>query len=696
MGFVSVLVGASGAPGCGGDPGLVVGAWHERAEGGGDRHVVAPVHLEALDRPTRLTYVTDVRLPEAWRGRPLSFCIPVLRAHASLRVGGDEMPSAVPADALLARMGPQMWRIPARYTDAPELHLELVVEVDSRLAGQMVLAPRLSLDPAGDGTYRGVRAFSAVVLPLAPVLVILLALVHVLIWSLDRRQWAYFWFAMQGLAVAVYAALAAGLFVDTLGSATPAAIGVCLTAGAVGGAFFMHRQFGLGPVPRYIVITWAMVVVGAIATAGDAFLAERWFNPFYVAQGLVCVNHTILAHGRRMRGGGPHARSAAAYLMMAAWLTIALVSIPESMLLLFRRDVLGGYRVFPLANAIFAALQTIALGIEHARSLRDAEHLNEELRRKIEDRSRAILLALAQSAGSSPGAPAALHAVGDLIEDRYRIVRQLGQGGMGTVYEVERLTDGRHFAMKCLIRSNDTMRLARFAREAQIAARVHHPNLVSIVDVDVAREGSLFLVMELVSGGTLRDAERHFGERRWALRILGQIAEGLRELHEQGIVHRDLKPGNVLLEDADSSGHVVAKISDFGVSTLAEGELGDTLTDHEGPARPEPPSPAAGARDQVVLTRTGMLVGTPLFMAPEQARDARLATSASDVFSFGLVAYEVLTATRNQRGAVPTGFARLTPPLPPALAELLDRSLREEPSARPGAAELARALAASE
>ncbi len=673
---------------------MPVAEWQITAGPGIGEQATVPISLADLDRPARLTLLATVTLPEAWRGRPLSFCIPTLRARAALRVLGEQMPSSLPADGWLRRMGPQLWHIPALYVQAPQLVLELTVEADSRLEGRIVTMPRLSLDPAGDRAYRSVRSFSALVLPLAPILLVLMAFVHALIWSLDRRQAAYGWFAAQGLAAALYAGLAAGALFDVLGSATPAVAGAALSSSAVGAVYFMHRQFGLGRVPRYIVVTWVMVLVCAALLAHDAFLAERWFNPIFVTQGLACVFHLLWLHGGRVVRGAPNARGAAAILLLAGWGMIALASVPEAALLLLGHEMIGGFRIFPVSTAAFAAMQTIALSIEHARSLRAAQLLNDELRRKIADRSRALLVALGQSSGSAP-LPSSTHETGDVIEDRYRVELTLGRGGMGTVYQVERLADGRRLALKRLARGSDPTRLARFAREAQIAASVEHPNLVAIVDVDVSRDGGLFLVMELVAGGSLRDADAHFGERRWSLRILAQVAEGLSELHRHGMVHRDLKPGNILLEEPDSASRVVAKIADFGVSTLLDPdlELGDTHTDTAQSHAQSAPRRVSG--NAAPLTHTGALVGTPLYMAPEQAVAAKLATAASDIYSFGLVAHEMLSGTRHPRLQAALTFGALTPALPRALAELLDRCLSVEAPRRPSAAALVTALVTS-
>jgi serine/threonine protein kinase len=127
---------------------------------------------------------------------------------------------------------------------------------------------------------------------------------------------------------------------------------------------------------------------------------------------------------------------------------------------------------------------------------------------------------------------------GDVVEARYRIVRALGFGGMGAVYEVERVGDGKHLALK-MTQEVRGLALARLAREARIATQIQHPNVVSVVDADVARGGFAFLVMELVEGKPLADCAKD-RDLTWRPRVLLQVLRGVEALHAQGIIHRDL------------------------------------------------------------------------------------------------------------------------------------------------------------
>jgi hypothetical protein len=317
---------------------------------------------------------------------------------------------------------------------------------------------------------------------------------------------------------------------------------------------------------------------------------------------------------------------------------------------------------------IFKAVFSSVVFQRYDRALREAKDremklLSDELRRHIADRAGKIASALARlKTEAQPLRP------GAVLEDRYRIVRPIGAGGMGAVYEVERLADHRRLALKVLTRAVDHAALARFAREAEIAAGLEHRNVVSVLDVDVSRSGTLFLVMELVTGASLAGARERFGDVAWALAVLRQIAAALAVMHARGIVHRDLKPANILVD-----GEVV-KVADFGLARLV---------------------------DDLPLAATGTIVGTPLYMAPELARGASAGGPSADVFSLGVIAFELLA--RELPFAAPPVLERLdgrevspVKPLPPRvpqeLGALVHACLAEDPAARPTASDVAGSL----
>jgi hypothetical protein len=306
---------------------------------------------------------------------------------------------------------------------------------------------------------------------------------------------------------------------------------------------------------------------------------------------------------------------------------------------------------------------------------------SEELRFQVAARSRELVNVLARSVG-----PVAVVEIrpGEVFEERYRVLRHLGDGAWGRVYEVARLSDARAFALKVVTRARSGAEAARVAREAEIGARLSHPNLVGIVDIGVAAAGSPFLVMELVRGGSLEEQRARFGDVAWALPLLGGTAQGLAALHEARVVHRDLKPANVLLEGA------TAKVADFGIARV-ETLAGETAT---GDPLARPSSVAA----PLALTRAGALMGTPAYMAPEAARGARFVGAPADVFAFGVMACEMLTGQPAfedapvlsvLEGRAPRRAARVAGPrVPASLSELLEACLAPEPAARPAVADL--------
>jgi serine/threonine-protein kinase len=197
---------------------------------------------------------------------------------------------------------------------------------------------------------------------------------------------------------------------------------------------------------------------------------------------------------------------------------------------------------------------------------------------------------------------------------RYEIVSLLGEGGMGRVYKAHDPLIERTVAIKTLGVDLDAAQLEefkqRFFREARSAGRVSHPNVVTIYDVGES-DGVAFIAMEHVEGRTLReslDGGAHFGVDE-ACRIAAQVAEALAAAHRLGIVHRDVKPGNIMVT-ADGA----AKLMDFGIARLPDG----------------------------MRTRTGLLVGSPLYVAPERMVGGTV-DGRSDIFSLGVVLYEVLT-----------------------------------------------------
>ncbi|HEY2746147.1 MAG TPA: serine/threonine-protein kinase [Polyangia bacterium] len=220
-------------------------------------------------------------------------------------------------------------------------------------------------------------------------------------------------------------------------------------------------------------------------------------------------------------------------------------------------------------------------------------------------------------------AQASLTAVGSLLNGTYRLERVMAEGGMGVVYEAQHVRLPRRFAVKILAKPVDSdttiTTLARFRREAEIASTLAHPHIVEVFDYQVAESGAPYLVMELLEGEDLADRlKRGRVGIVGAMRIIAEMAEALDVAHTAGVVHRDLKPANIFLSRRGGREDFV-KVLDFGVSKLI---------------------------DSATLTQEKAMVGTPLYMSPEQAVGTQELTPESDIFSLGAIAWEMLTGRR--------------------------------------------------
>jgi len=277
-------------------------------------------------------------------------------------------------------------------------------------------------------------------------------------------------------------------------------------------------------------------------------------------------------------------------------------------------------------------------------------------------------------------APAGDTLLGQVIKGRYRVLRKLGEGAMGAVYLAEQLSISRKVALKVLHQqfARDREFVQRFHQEAKLAASLSDPRITTVFDFDRADDGSLFIVMEYLEGTLLSeviDGERPMPVRR-AVRLGLQIADGLGAAHTAGVVHRDIKPQNIMVLSPGDS----VKLMDFGIARLGHGQ------------------------DAAHLTRAGMLIGTPNYMAPEQI-EGRPVSAKTDIYAFGVVLYEMLAGKPPFSG--PTSIAVLgkqlrepPPPLrsvrpeaPPLLEQVVMQALEKQPESRqPSMADVARRL----
>ena len=335
--------------------------------------------------------------------------------------------------------------------------------------------------------------------------------------------------------------------------------------------------------------------------------------------------------------------------------------------------------------------------------------------------------------------------VGQVLDEKYRLERLLGQGGMGAVYLATHLGTDRYVALKLIapqfMRNEEFVE--RFKREARAAGRLRHPNVVDVTDFGFSGDGDdrvAYLVMEYLDGCTLSDvlAEESRLPLYWVVDILEQVCSAVHEAHREGILHRDLKPDNIWLEPNGLGGYRV-KVLDFGIAKLAETGSAPSLPNTASSAVPinspqleaatmiqpatraesdgratqlarEPEQQtqlltAARQTGQVAqatsvpqtaaagLTRVGSILGTPLYMSPEQCRGERL-DARSDVYSLGVIAYQMLTGAppftgetatviRAHKENQATPVREVNKKLPKRVSRMVMSALEKDPEKRP-------------
>jgi serine/threonine protein kinase len=781
-------------PACGSSSTVPLTHWTLTVEGGVQAMPVElPRHLdEHLPRANARYVLRTTVARDALPGPDLNLVIPHFEGLAELHVDGEPATSVQyePIEDY-RHAGPHVWHLPALPAGNQPLRLELRVDHRWTQSGWLGTVPRLC--PAGrlDAHALAIVAindFGAVATVSA---LLLLGMMSLVVFLANRTRRSYLWFGVQLLAAAYYPLHVSGYSQLLLGAYDTVMVALTLDLAVLSAVLFTHAEFG-DPTrpPRAWQRPWPWVAgASVVAVAAFASLDPFWLTlvgarASVVFLGVVVVYQVIVGVGLVRRADKPRG----SLVFLCEWLVLGSTSAFDGVAWLGLGEPLGGVRAACVGLGVFALLNSLRLTREHIHSMgttadldqelarrvdaletkqREVQELNQRLREQMSHRSRQLFSMLSQLSSRNNSTPQLRLQGGDLVAGRYRVMHELGAGGMGVVYAVLRQADEMRLALKVTMQS-DAWGLARLAREAEIATKVDHPNVVALIDVDIdPQRGFLFVVMEHVDGPSLAEYKQGFGrDRKWALDVLQQVARGLAALHAVGVVHRDLKPANILLVVRNDGG-LEAKITDFGISrslvvdglppaelqaddsdvhmpvlrsgaidpatrrlldaqlrgqaaeaslaqhdhtsahsgrpqTGPQSRLRRTQADHdEESTRPlrvdevqelelwEPSSP---------LTQAGSIVGTPVFMAPELALDPPLISPAADVFSFGVLAHQLLTGRRPfaEPPVMMVAEGRKLPPeldldlegVPIGLRATLRACLSLDPDARPGAARL--------
>ena len=279
--------------------------------------------------------------------------------------------------------------------------------------------------------------------------------------------------------------------------------------------------------------------------------------------------------------------------------------------------------------------------------------------------------------------------IGQVLAGKYRIEEKIDEGGMGCVYRATHVLMEKTVAVKVLhpaLAADDRI-VARFTREAKAASRISHPHAINVTDFGESEKGVVYMVMEFLRGRTLKDIIRAGGPLPLArtVEIIRQVAGALDDAHAEGVVHRDLKSDNIMLEEVAGGGDW-AKVLDFGIAKIQQD------VDQTDPG----------------LTAPNLIIGTPQYMSPEQCSQASRIDARSDIYSFGVILFEMLAGHVPFTGDSPTAIMmkhmQAPPPsvlderkdLPPGVGRVVARALAKRPEDRfQKAGELADALAAA-
>lgn len=688
--------------------------------------VPATFHDQLPEGTTTYRLSSELTPPSRWRDDTLCLGLPAFQGRSQLYVDGVPATSLNPSQPSSYRhSGGEIFCFEWSNRIGPRLHLELQVEHRWTQSAWMLVAPRLSRGDRGDPLTRWTSRFNHATSLIAIGFCLSISLSYVFLFAARRDRWFPLAYAVQCTGAAAYLLVLSG-YGQWIGPTEAAVMLAALAAAIIMGALGTFAQRGLGrPGARWFVMTGA-VFLSSTVWAGP-FQATTMVAPWLILILSLGTLELMIINLRLAREREP---AVGAAVMVIGWLLLGIGCIVDFAAWLGRAELLSGYRTAPLGITGYVTLQFGALTMQYADAFRSSEkltsvlgrrvqdlqrtkaeieQLNRDLRRQIAGRSALLSDVVSQTplvhhqAGATP-------IPGCLINERYRVVREIGSGGSGKVYEVVRITDERLFALKALLEVDDPLIAAHFVREAQLIATLDHPNIITISDIDIAGEGFVYIVTELASLGSLNSLESP--DPPFILRVLRDIAAALTAIHEQGIVHRDIKPSNVLCCEDGESG-VIAKLGDFGIS-----QMGDVSGVEDGPdPRPalmeketerirqgsdDPQTERELADDTLILRKvpgrhSSLFMGTPAYMAPELLAGRSRATSAADIYAFGILSFELLTGEHPFRGRagrressqdLAAALLEAIPSLDTELAELLVRTVAPERGERPSAAAL--------
>jgi|GEM_PF-4790127 len=536
------------------------------------------------------------------------------------------------------------------------------------------------------------------------------ALYHLLLFLRRRQEVHYLWFGLLALAFSVNT-LTMSWWIYELTDRRDLVLRLGDLSGHLAAALaiqFLWPFFGR-PIGRWLRVYQLSHVLIAV-TLGlwphPALVLDTvtvrwlWLLPLLAAAAWLVFRE--LRPPRQRPAPAEPAASLRSHELEARWIAAggAVLVMTEAHQLVAESLGVGELPVSLVPFGFAAVLVSMALALAHRfrHLLEELEGLRHELEGKVRRRTRELQRQNEELLRSQRRARQVFSTLADVMEGRvldgrYRLEKRIGSGGNAAVYRGRDLESERPVAVKILqpaFAEDDLEKtLERFRREGVTACRVDHPNAVSVLGSGISATGIAYLVMELLEGHDLGWEIRHRAplEPRRCVEIALAVCDVLATAETAGVVHRDIKPGNVFLHRAE--GHEMVKVVDFGIAKLLGGA----------------PSLEGLDSAELPLTRTGHLLGTPPYLAPERLRGEPGDVKA-DIYSVGLMLYEMLSGRllfRRKSGGIdyqrlfrlepPEPLAQVVPEVPEELARIVGSALAAEPRERPGPKELAGELA---